>query len=72
MAKTPSQIQAQIDALDDAIARGVLEVTYDGRTVKYRSIAELQRAVAHLSARKAEASGTASSLRKFVSFRKGY
>lgn len=36
--------QAQLDALDAAIASGTLRVTYDGKTVEYRSLAELMRA----------------------------
>lgn len=36
---------ADIDALDRAIASGVLEVRFaDGRTVKYRTMEELMRA----------------------------
>jgi hypothetical protein len=39
----------QIDALNAAIASGALTVRYtDGRTVTYRSVAELQRARADL------------------------
>lgn len=37
--------QAQRDALSEAIASGVLRVTYDGRTVEYRTLAELQAAL---------------------------
>jgi len=35
--------QAQLDALKRAIAAGVTEVDYNGRRVKYRSLAEMQR-----------------------------
>ena len=37
--------QTQLDALQEAMASGELEVSYDGRQVKYRSIAELQAAI---------------------------
>ena len=33
--------QTQLDALDVAIAEGVLTVSYDGRTVTYRSLNEM-------------------------------
>jgi antirestriction protein ArdC len=36
--------QAQLDALDAAIASGALRVTYDGQTVEYRSIDDLMKA----------------------------
>ncbi len=39
-----SYTQAQLDALDAMIAGGVLESEYDGRRIKYRSMAELIRA----------------------------
>jgi len=35
--------QAQLDALEDAIAQGVLEVSYSDKTVKYRSLDEMLR-----------------------------
>ena len=34
--------QTQLDELDKAIAEGVLTVSYDGRSVTYRSLAEMQ------------------------------
>jgi hypothetical protein len=36
--------QAQLDALEAMIAEGVLESEYDGKRLKYRSMAELIRA----------------------------
>lgn len=33
--------QAQLTALEDAIATGAMRVTHDGKTVEYRSIAEM-------------------------------
>ncbi|CAK0739365.1 Phage tail protein [Azospirillaceae bacterium] len=37
--------EAQRDALRDAIASGVLRVSYDGRTVEYRSLNDLRAAL---------------------------
>lgn len=36
--------QAQLDALEAMIAGGVLESEYDGKRIKYRSMAEMIRA----------------------------
>jgi hypothetical protein len=36
--------QIQLDAIDDAIARGVLTVEYDGHRVTYHSLDELLKA----------------------------
>ena len=36
---------AQRDALRQAIVSGVLRLTYDGKTVEYRSMAELKAAL---------------------------
>lgn len=36
--------QAQLDALDNAIATGELKVEYDGKSITYRSIGELLQA----------------------------
>lgn len=36
--------QGQLDTLETMIAGGVLESEYDGRRIKYRSMAELIRA----------------------------
>lgn len=48
-------VQADLDAIRAAIAKGELSVTLDGRTVTYRSIAELllaeQRIAGAISAR---------------------
>lgn len=37
---------AQRDALRDALASGELTVTYDGKTVTYRSIDDIKKALA--------------------------
>lgn len=39
--------QTDLDNLDNAIASGELEVDFNGRRVKYRSINELKAARAH-------------------------
>ncbi len=44
MALTLAQLQANRDAIDSAIGRGELSVTFSDRTVMYRSISDLQRA----------------------------
>lgn len=38
--------QAQLDALKSAAASGATEVTHDGKTVKYRNLAEIIRLIA--------------------------
>lgn len=35
---------AQLTAIEEAIGSGALEVTYEGKTVKYRSMADLLKA----------------------------
>ena len=35
-------VQERIDTLDEAIASGATSVSYDGRTVNYRSLAEMR------------------------------
>ena len=42
--------EAQRDALREAIASGVLRVSYDGRTVEYRSLADLRAALRDVEA----------------------
>lgn len=39
---------AQLQALKDALASGELTVTYDGKTVTYRSIDDLKEAIAYI------------------------
>lgn len=50
--------ETQRDALMAAIASGVLRVTYDGKTVEYRSMAELRIALAEVERALAIADGT--------------
>jgi hypothetical protein len=42
--------QTQLDALKAALASGELRVTFEGRSVEYRSIDDLQKAIAAVSA----------------------
>ena len=42
---TLAELQARKDALTAARSSGVARVSYDGKTVEYRSIAEIDRAV---------------------------
>jgi len=44
MALTLAQLQVNRDAIDSAIGRGELSVTFADRTVMYRSVLELRRA----------------------------
>lgn len=40
----------QLQALKDALASGELTVTFDGKTVTYRSVEELKAAIAYVEA----------------------
>jgi hypothetical protein len=37
--------QTHLDALQEALASGTLTVTFEGRSMTYRSVQELQRAI---------------------------
>ncbi len=50
--------QADLEALDSAIASSELEVELEGRRVRYRSIAELLAARTHVAAVLATGTGT--------------
>lgn len=41
-----SYTQAHLDALRAALVSGATRVTYEGRTVEYRTIADLERVIA--------------------------
>lgn len=51
--------QSQLDALNEAIASGTLRVTYDGRTIEYRSMDDLLRARGLVAASVNGSAGTA-------------
>jgi hypothetical protein len=40
--RTPLQIQLQLDAINNAIASGATRVSYDGKSVEYRDLAEMR------------------------------
>jgi len=37
--------QTHLDALQEALASGTLTITFEGRSITYRSVQELQRAI---------------------------
>lgn len=50
--------QAQLDALRAALASGTLDVSYDGKRVTYRSLKEIERAIAVVSGALDASAGT--------------
>lgn len=52
-----SYTEEQRDALRRALASGERRVSYDGKTVEYRSIAELKEALAEVEAALTQAEG---------------
>ena len=54
---TIAELQARKDALTGARSSGVARVSYDGKTVEYRSIAEIDRAIEALDREIATAEG---------------
>jgi roadblock/LC7 domain-containing protein len=62
--------QYQVDALEAALASGELRVEYDGKKVEYRSIPELQQALAYARSQMATASGTARVMMQPTTFRR--
>ena len=42
---TPSKLRTHRDALSAQCSSGVARVSYDGKTVEYRSVAEIDRAI---------------------------
>ena len=54
---TLAELQARKDALTAARSSGVARVSYDGKTVEYRSIAEIDRAIEALDREIATAEG---------------
>jgi hypothetical protein len=53
----PSTLRARRDALSAQRSSGVARVSYDGKTVDYRSVAEIDRAVEALDREIAAAEG---------------
>jgi hypothetical protein len=54
---TLAELQARKEALTAARSSGVARVSYDGKTVEYRSIAEIDRAIEALDREIAMAEG---------------
>lgn len=54
---TPDQLRAGIAALETALASGSLSVSYAGRSVSYRSVAELRDALTYMRERLATLTG---------------
>tara|TARA_A200000113_G_scaffold135390_2_gene121778 strand:+ start:1558 stop:1764 length:207 start_codon:yes stop_codon:yes gene_type:complete len=49
--------QKQLEAMEKALASGVSEVSYDGKTMKYRSVDELEKAISRVRAELKKSSG---------------
>lgn len=64
--------EADLDNLRAALASGVTRVTVEGRTVEYRSLAELREAIAEVSASLADASGSAPSRALYPETSRGF
>lgn len=62
--------QAEIDALKTAIGLGVTQVSYQGRTTTYRSLAEM-RATLKMMEGDVDAGGTTPRRTTYASFRRG-
>lgn len=54
---TPAELRVRREALSAARASGVARVSYDGKTVDYRSLAEIERAIEVLDREIAAAEG---------------
>ena len=54
---TASELRARRDALSAQRSSGVARVSYDGKTVEYRSVAEIDRAIEALDREIAAAEG---------------
>jgi hypothetical protein len=62
--------QAQIDALKQAIALGVTQVSYQGRTTTYRSLDEMKAALRMLEA-EVNTGGATPRRTTYATFRRG-
>lgn len=65
-----SYSDAEIFALERAIATGTLRVTVNGKTVEYRSLDDMLR-VLDLMRRESGTGGGSSSNRRFATYRRG-
>jgi len=64
--------EQQLQALRDALANGVRRVRFGGREVEYRTVEELQAAIATAEAELAKTSGTPVTRQIRVSTGKGF
>ena len=62
--------QAQLDAIKRAYASGVTEVSYDGKTTKYRSLNEMRQIIATIQADLASQTGKKLTIAGVASFRR--
>lgn len=63
-----SYTQAHLDDLRAAYASGATEVSYEGKTIKYRSLKELSQAIAQVEA---SITGTTPRRQHYPTFSKG-
>lgn len=63
--------QAQLDAIDRALAAGVTRVTYEGNTTEYRSVDDMLKIRAIAAADVAAASGGTPVRQIYATTRKG-
>lgn len=71
--RSKQEIESDLAAINRMIGRGVLSLTYDGRSVTYRSMDEMIRARTNLEKELAESEGDdAPGFRKYSFFQKGY
>lgn len=71
MAIPVATLQSNLDALDSAIAAGLLTVEYDGKRVTYQTMSDLLRARRHIADLIAQQSAAAPSRASYAVFRKG-
>jgi hypothetical protein len=71
MAADLATLQGRLDALKAAIANGRQEVSYAGRTTRYRSIPEIQAAIKDVETDIAALTGTSVTRTFFFSSQKG-
>lgn len=65
-------LQEQLDALKAARATGEKRVTYNGKTVEYRDVSELNQAIAAVEGEIAATSSTPTSRSALAYFRRGH
>ncbi|MEY4316650.1 MAG: hypothetical protein RI902_458 [Pseudomonadota bacterium] len=66
-----SYTEQHLQALRDALASGEHRVTYDGKSVEYRSVVDLKAAIAEVESQIARAAGKRKSRQIRISTSKG-